>query len=110
MLLPRHRHQQRPPAVLAMLDSPLERGAQLVHHLLQPAQRQRDAGEVAGIGAPELAQMAGGRGQKIEIKVSTGMPYARQPVDIGEGGIGILAEHDVGELDDLLLPRDRDIP
>ena len=48
--------------------SRIERGAQLVQHLLQPAQRQRDVGEVAGIGAPELAQMARSRGQQIQIQ------------------------------------------
>ena len=110
MLLARHRHQQRPPTMLAMLDVALERRAQLMHHFLQPAQRQGDAGEVAGIGAPELAKMAGSRCQEIEIQGLDRHAIGSQPVDIGEGGIGILAEHDIGELDDLLRTWDGDIP
>ena len=74
MLLARHRHQQRPPAMLAMLDVALEHRAQLMHYFLQPSQRQGHTGEVAGIGAPELTKMAGGRREQIEIKDSTGMP------------------------------------
>ena len=100
MLLPGHRHQQHASAVLPRLGLGMENGAQLVQDLLQTTQPHRDAGEVADVRVPELAQAARGGSEKIQVEGLHGGAALVHVLDEGSCDIGVAGKHEAGQLGD----------